>query len=155
MFKELWQLIKWFFQNKPSDVENIKLVKMKHFPFDGYSAMSWCGHLVTKKDFSDLKATTIRHETIHLMQAKQYKYWICYYAKYVWEWIKGNPIIHPSSSAYYTIPFEMEAYANCDVENYSVDYNPKNIERYIIKKRKKTYKEHKSKGTWMTYLKSL
>lgn len=79
---------------------------MDHYPFSGYSAMSWCGYILTKKKESDIKTTTWNHENIHLQQAKDKGSWLKYYADYVWEWIKGNPITYPASSAYYTIPYE-------------------------------------------------
>lgn len=49
------------------------------------------------------------------------------------EWVKGNPICHPASSAYYTIPYEMEAYANEGNPDYPVNYNGNNLSRYKIK----------------------
>lgn len=94
---------------------------MDHYPFSGYSAMSWCGYILTKKKESDIKTTTWNHENIHLQQAKDKGSWLKYYADYVQEWIKGNPITYPASSAYYTIPYEMEAYANEDKSDYEIN----------------------------------
>ena len=114
MFKELWYLIKLLF----SDVSNQKaeVVKMKYFPFQGYSAMSWCGKVITRKD--KVSDKIINHERIHLEQAiekaklEKTSTWFTYYLQYLKYWIKGNPIIAPATSSYYTIPFEMEAYDN-------------------------------------------
>lgn len=155
MLKELWKLIKWLFADRPSEHDYVEIVQMKHFPFSGYSAMSWCGRLVTRKEPDKVTAKTKTHELIHLMQAKQYKYWLYYYAVYAWEWIKGNPFIHPSSSAYYTIPFEMEAYANESYPWYPVNYNPEWLDNYKIKDRKKTYKQHSGTSDWTAYCKTL
>lgn len=54
--------------------------------------------------------------------------------------MKGNPIIHPASSAYYTIPYEMEAYANQHNKEYIDNYHGQFLHCYVIKDRKKTYK---------------
>lgn len=105
---------------------------MDHYPFSGYSAMSWCGYILTKKKESDIKTTTWNHENIHLQQAKDKGSWLKYYADYVWEWIKGNPITYPASSAYYTIPYEMEAYANEDKSDYEINTNKYKIK--IVKR---------------------
>lgn len=121
---------------------------MDHYPFSGYSAMSWCGYILTKKKESNIKTTTWNHENIHLQQAKNKGSWLKYYTDYVWEWIKGNPITYPASSAYYTIPYEMEAYANEDKSDYEINTN-----KYKIKNRKKTYRENKK--NWFNYIKNL
>ena len=38
---------------------------MKHFPFKGFLAMSWCGYLITK-DKSKITPIVKNHERIHL-----------------------------------------------------------------------------------------
>lgn len=43
---------------------------MDHYPFSGYSAMSWCGYLLSRKPESQIKPTTWNHENIHLYEAK-------------------------------------------------------------------------------------
>lgn len=155
MFKELLQLVKWLFNSKPSDHDELQIVQMKHFPFSGYSAMSWCGRLITRKDPSKISDVIINHETIYLKQAQVKKTWVKYYLSYVWEWIKGNPIIHPASSAYYTIPYEMEAYANEENPLYVKSYEITNINRYIIKDRKQTYRNCGSISEWKKYIRTL
>lgn len=114
---------------------------MDHYPFSGYSAMSWCGYLLSRKPESQIKPTTWNHENIHLYEAKDKKRWISYYWSYVWEWIKGNPIIYPASSAYYTIPYEMEAYAN---EELTHSKNPLTRKRAIFAQNAKKWK-HKGR----------
>lgn len=151
MIKELWFLIKTLFSPLSDQVE---VVQMKYFPFQGYSAMSWCGKIITRKDTSD---RIINHERIHLEQAlqlaKQEKSssWLTYYWQYLKYWIKGNPLIAPASSAYYTIPFEMEAYGNEHDFNYKVTEN--SWKKYEIKNRKKTYKKHRD--NWREFCRSL
>lgn len=148
-FKELFQLIKWLFSGNPKKTNNLVINKFVYFPFPGYGAMSWCGHLVTKYQPNN---TTIRHETIHLLQAQRFGSWVGYYLSYAWQWLKGNPF---SGSAYYTNPYEMEAYANEDRPTYIENYNPENIKKYNIKHRSKTYSKYGNPATWKSYLKTL
>lgn len=155
MIKEFIQLIKWLFNSKPNDFKELEVVQMKYFPFNGFLAMSWCGRLITKYP-NRLNQTIITHETIHLKQAQQYNFWISYYVVYLFEWLKGNPFIKPYISAYYTNPFEVEAYANEDNPNYIMNYNPKLIkEKYNIKERKIVYTLCDSFNKWRNYLHSL
>ena len=90
-FKETWWLVKQLFTTTKNK-DKVQYKHMDHYPFSGYSAMSWCGYILTKKKESDIKTTTWNHENIHLQQAKDKGSWLKYYADYVWEWIKGNPI---------------------------------------------------------------
>lgn len=160
--KELFKLIKLLFKDKPQDHNEVELIAMDHFPFKGYLFMMWCGKMIYRTDNTDkvnFHLTTqkgkesINHETIHLYQAKDRKTWIKYYLKYAWEWLKGNPITHPSSSAYYTIPYEIEAYANQSNLDYLKTRTKDSVNKYIIKNRKKTYKEHRE--NWKEYIKTL
>lgn len=105
-FKETWWLVKQLFTTTKNK-DKVQYKHMDHYPFSGYSAMSWCGYILTKKKESDIKTTTWNHENIHLQQAKDKGSWLKYYADYVQEWIKGNPITYPASSAYYTIGINM------------------------------------------------
>lgn len=153
MFKELWYLIKLLF----SDISNQKaeIVKMKHFPFEGYSAMSWCGKVITRKD--NVSDKVLNHERMHLEQAlklvenDKQKTWLKYYWQYLKYWIKGNPIMAPASSAYYTIPFEMEAYGNEHNFDYKVTAN--SWKKYEIENRKETYKKYRY--NWREFCKNL
>ena len=145
MIKELWLLIKLLFTPL---TDKLELISLKHFPFKGYLFMMWCGKMIYRQEnetkvLDNLRTQkglrSTRHETIHLMQAKDRGSWIKFYLIYLWEWIKGNPLIHPSQSAYYTIPFEVQAYALEDTpERYTKDLSP-----YTIKGRKKFYKQHR------------
>lgn len=152
MIKELWFLIKTLFSPLSDQVE---VVQMKYFPFQGYSAMSWCGKIITRKD--NISDRIINHERIHLEQAlqlaKQEKSssWLTYYWQYLKYWIKGNPLIAPASSAYYTIPFEMEAYGNEDDYNYHPVNNSWKL--YELEDRKETYKKHRD--NWKQFCKDL
>lgn len=151
MIKELWTLAKMLF-HRTKNSDDVEVLLFKHFPFKGYSMMMWCGKLITRQEkYLNPSVTTLRHEKIHLKQAQMYSHWYKYYLRYLWEWIKGNPITHPSHSAYYTIPFEMEAYGN----EYKIQYNPtkETLKCYTIKNRKKTYKANRN--DWKKYCKKI
>lgn len=155
MFNELWQLINWLFASSPKDANELEIVEMKYFPITGFSAMSWCGKLIVhSKD--RVNETLKAHETIHLKQAQAVGNWVLYYLLYVKEWLLGNPFKKPFISAYYTICYEMEAYANEDNKDYIINYNDENVNRYRLTHKKKTYEE--KGGTfskWKEYIKSL
>ena len=164
--KELWQMVKMLFSSKPNDSNELKLLAMQCFPFQGYKYMMWCGKMIYRLDKKDSIMASIgtdtyikdvTHETIHLKQAqvKGRNSWLRYYLIYVWEWIKGNPITNPARSAYYTIPFEMEAYANEEDPNYPLNYNGKYLHCYNIKNRKKTYRKYGNSRAWKEYIKNI
>lgn len=98
MIKELLYLIKLLFTPLTTELE---VVTMKHFPFKGYKAMSWCGKIITREYVID--KITMNHERIHLEQALRYGSWIKYYLAYLWEWIRYG---------YSNNKFEIEAYTN-------------------------------------------
>lgn len=165
MLKELFILIKLLFGKKPGDIENVCLMNMKHFPFKGYSYLMWCGKMIYRDDMYDRRQkewptdkfkVSKNHETIHLMQAKMCGSWVKYYWRYFIEWLKGNPIIAPASSAYYTIPYECEAYANEENMDYCKNYDGSNLKKYTFKGRKKLYKKvGGSSKDWKAYIKTL
>lgn len=163
MIKELWILIKMLFGQKPKDIEVVQLMGMKHFPFRGYKYMMWCGIMIYRNDMYKIRAEewqtesfkiSQNHEMIHLAQAKLYGSWIKYYWKYLKEWIKGNPIINPASSAYMTIPFEVEAYANEKKSMYWKQYDGTNLPKYTLTNRKKLYRTI-GRENWKNYIKKL
>lgn len=149
MLKEIYTLIKLLFTK--IQLTNLEVITMKHFPFKGYLCMAWCGKIIVrgKRVLSD---TTLQHEKIHTLQAYcNYNKWYKFYLKYVWYWLIGNPIIKPYNSAYYTNPFEMEAYANENNPDYIV--SKYSYKKYIIKNKKQIYKEHKK--DWKQFIKAL
>jgi len=165
MLKELFILIKMLFGKKPCDIENVSLMNMKHFPFKGYAYLMWCGKMIYRDDMYDRRQkewptdkfkVSKNHETIHLMQAKMCGSWVKYYWRYFIDWLKGNPLIHPASSAYYTTKYESEAYANEENMDYCKNYDGSNLQKYAIKGRKKLYKGMGcSSKNWKLYVKSL
>ena len=165
MIKELWILIKMLFgPRKPKDIEKVSLMGMDHFPFRGYKYLMWCGKMIYRNDMYDRRQKewptdsfqiSQNHEQIHLMQAKVAGSWLKYYWRYFCEWLKGNPIIAPASSAYYTIPYEVEAYANEEKPEYAKNYDGSNLGKYTLTGRKTLYKKVGGTSLWRKYVKSL
>lgn len=151
-FKETSWIIKQLFTKVKAD--KVEYKHMDHYPFSGYSAMSWCGYLLSRKDDEDIKPTTWNHESIHLQQAKDKGKWLKYYWSYLMYWLKGNPLVHPSSGAYYTIPYEMEAYANQNNFEYLKTRTADSINKYKIKNRKQTYRKY-GRRNFLEYIKTL
>lgn len=56
-FKETWWLVKQLFTTTKNK-DKVQYKHMDHYPFSGYSAMSWCGYILTKKKESNIKTTT-------------------------------------------------------------------------------------------------
>lgn len=65
-FKETWWIVKQLFTKVKAD--KVEYKHMDHYPFSGYSAMSWCGYLLSRKPESQIKPTTWNHENIHLLK---------------------------------------------------------------------------------------
>ena len=65
-FKETWWIVKQLFTKVKAD--KVEYKHMDHYPFSGYSAMSWCGYLLSRKPESQIKPTTWNHENIHLYE---------------------------------------------------------------------------------------
>ena len=167
LFKELRILIKMLFTSKPKDKvgKPMDLIVMKYFPLPGNRFMMWCGTVITRKDRYEVIKRFLNtifgqysrtHENGHCIQANKKcpERWLPFYRVYVWQWIISNPLLHPASSAYYTIPYEVEAYANERNPDYWKDYNFDNLHsKYTFKHRKKTYREHRD--NWKEWLRSL
>ena len=117
LISELFFLIcKLFTKVKPN--EQIKLKQMKHFPFKRYKYLMWCGYAIYREDkphLAEIDKRSRTHETIHYLQALDKKFWIVFYASYLWKWIKHNPF---SNLSYIKSRYELEAYAKEDDETY-------------------------------------
>lgn len=163
-FKELKYLAKLLFKTKPSDVHEIELLEMNCFPFGKYSFMMWCGKMIYNKKNREKVNSLLgtyyffsyeNHEKIHLKQAQKEGKWTSYYYHYLKEWLKGNPFFPPFMSAYYTIPYEMEAYANENDDTYAEQYTGEYLSCYTLKHRKKEYKKYGSPNEWKKFLKTI
>ena len=149
-------LVRMLFASRPGDIGTMGVVDMKHFPFKGYKSMAWCGHIIHRIGTTKVDEKCIRHESIHLLQAKVCGRWWKFYLSYLWEWIKGGIIIAPVSAAYYTSKYESEAYANEDNPDYCVGYDGSNLPKYSFKNRKKLYKAvGGTSRSWKQYVKTL
>lgn len=159
MWKELWQLARMLTGSRPSDFVGGEpaVVTMKHFPFKGYKAMTWCGRIVRREGSSDVDAVTLNHEKIHLMQAVECgDSWVKYYLRYVWEWLRRG-FLAPMTANYYVSRYESEAYANEEDMGYCADYDGSNLRgKYSIRKAKKLYRElGGTPAAWKQYVKNL
>lgn len=152
-FKELWFMVRALFKNKPSEKDFVEIKQMEHFPFKGYLAMSWCGYLLTRYSPDNIDTETVNHETIHLMQAKDEGSWIRFYLKYLLEWIKGGAFF--VSSSYYTMKYEVEAYAKEGDESYLFRRKKGEVERFKLDDRRKTFKECGSSYWFKIYIRNL
>ena len=159
MCRELWRLIKMLFASRPSDVayQELEVVDMKHFPFKGYKAMTWCGKIIHRIGTSDIDAKTLNHERIHVMQAMYHTNdsWVRYYLSYLWEYIRRG-VMSPMSGNYHCSKYESEAYANEGDMNYCDNYDVSNLSKYVIKNAKELYKQLGCTPTaWKEYIKKL
>lgn len=154
--KETWTLIKAFFTS-PKGKTALEPVKMKYYPFSGYSAMSWCGLLISHSDSPDKETRT--HESIHLLQAKiHHSTWFGYYVSYLWTWLIGTVYMFSSDFGYYTGKYESEAYAKEQDESYLDGYTAESIKKYAfsLSERKKLWKQvGGNRRAWKEYVKGL
>lgn len=162
---ELFKLIFMLFGDRPKKRNEVELMEMKHFPFKGYKYMMWCGYIIYRSSNKDKIMSEINtpifkvsknHEMIHLRQAVTHgrNIWLWYYIKYFFQWLLGNPFF---KSAYYTIPFEVEAYANENNFYYLDTYDKNKLKRcYTFKRRRKLYKEVGNKPyAWKYYVQNI
>lgn len=107
-------------------VDGLKIISNKIIPFGNYVAITMFGKVFTRKSMKDLTKylestagkVMVRHESIHVLQAKDCKSWIKFYWLYLWYFFKMLFRYFRWSWAYRTIPFEIEAY------KYQSDINP-------------------------------
>ena len=105
----------------------MRVIKTKHFPFGGYKAINIFGIVFTK---GELSKKELNHEAIHTVQMKELLY-IGFYIWYFFEWLI-RLLLEPSS-AYRSISFEREAYANENNLHYLYDRKRFNWMRYLRK----------------------
>ena len=86
MIKELWTLAKMLFVSRPSEIEEVKLMGMEHFPSEGKDYMSWCGHLIYRKD--QLAVRRKEWITKEYKQRKEIENYLLDSAKESGSWIK-------------------------------------------------------------------
>lgn len=79
----------------------MKIIYNKLIPFPGFTAMMLFGVIFARKSARPLSERTIRHESIHVAQAKECGGFIPYYLKYLAFWVRYG---------YKMNPFEQDAY---------------------------------------------
>lgn len=141
----------------PSQVKEIRFRKTKYFPGpeSDFLAISWCGYLLYSVPDS-ITASLKRHETIHLVQAREFKTWAGYYLDYLKYWILGLTCMD-SRTSYLTNPYELEAYTcQKDPKYLSVNRRPE----YLLKckslspsSRARMYEKYY--GDWDSWKKSI
>lgn len=88
----------------------MKIIYNNILPVKGYVAMNLFGVIFARKAYKPLHCQTMRHESIHTAQAKDFKLrWLAFYPLYLWYYVKFG---------YRGNPFEREAYANETNESY-------------------------------------
>lgn len=129
----------------------MKIIYNNFIPFKGFKCINLFGVLFARKG-AYIGEQTLNHERIHTAQMKE-MFYVGFYVWYFVEWLIGNPFSKPRKSAYYTIPFEICAYANEDNPNYLNEFKHDNHKRYRLKNRKRIYEEHEK--DWKSYIKTL
>lgn len=93
----------------------------------GFEAITWFGHIFFNCTKEELEAKLVspallrteRHEHVHLLQAKTFRTrYLGFYILYVAYWLRNLVRYRNTMKAYYEIPFEREAYACEDLEDY-------------------------------------
>ena len=102
---------------RPSRISDMQAVAKPRWIRKGYDGLTFFGHIITHTQqeaeaFNQRFSTMKNHEMIHLYQARStHDSWLCFYALYLWYWLKGLPYNrHMKNAAYQLNPFEMEAY---------------------------------------------
>lgn len=93
----------------------MKIIKNKILPFGKFTAINLFGIIFTKN--KRLSAQTIRHETIHSYQMREFLF-LFFYLWYIVEYIIRLIQYRDFMKAYYNISFEREAYRNDEKPEY-------------------------------------
>ena len=92
----------------------MRVIKTKHFPFNGYKAINLFGIIFTKGELSNKE---LNHEAIHTEQMKEMLY-IFFYIWYGVEYLIIRLFHIKQHDAYKDVSFEEEAHINDDNLNY-------------------------------------
>lgn len=113
---------------RPSRLTDMPAVSNTFWLRQGYEALTFFGNIVTatKQEADALNNhydTLKNHEMIHLRQAQAtHDSWICFYLYYFYFWLRALPwCLRHLGLAYYSIPFEMEAYEHMNDLHYLDD----------------------------------
>lgn len=127
--------------HRPSRLHDMKAVAMPFWIRKGYDGLTFFGHIITHTpeeaeafnahcdacDVSRNDSTFAlkNHEMIHLYQARStHDSWLCFYWLYFVYWLRACRYRkHLKNAGYRLNPFEMEAYAHMNEQDYT-DKNP-------------------------------
>ena len=106
---------------RPSKCQHIQIETSRFLPPKGYYAITFFGKILIrehnaenwKRNFETKSGKImLNHEWIHVRQAvSTHNSWICFYIRYVFYYLKNRPLRNGQRFAYYTNPFEVEAYS--------------------------------------------
>ena len=105
----------------------MRVIKTKHFPFNGYKAINLFGIVFTKGELSNRE---LNHEAIHTEQMKEMLY-IFFYIWYGIEYLIIRLFHIKQHDAYKDISFEEEAHNNDKNLSYLEDRKPFAWIKYI------------------------
>lgn len=95
--------------------------------FKQFEAITWFGTIhfncsrdeLARKMSSPAMLRTERHEHIHILQAQTFRTrYLGFYFFYLYYWFRNVLRLGFTLNAYFDIPFEREAYANDNLDNY-------------------------------------
>lgn len=88
----------------------LKRIYLKHFPFKGYLALTFCPWVFIREDLKYKYDDTVdRHETTHALQQIE-TLWILFFLLYGLEYVCKLVLTFSHEKAYKAISFEQEAY---------------------------------------------
>lgn len=106
----------------------MRIILNKYIPFKGFLAINLFGVVFIRRSKEwwdrygddDYMKIVLNHERIHTIQANRYRTkWLAFYTIYLYHWVinlfKYN---FNNAAAYYSIPFEIEAFENETNFNY-------------------------------------
>lgn len=121
-------MLKWLKNLKPIMIENSKVpvILSRVAPIEiwaiSFGIFVWCR--------GEMSETTRRHETIHFQQQIECLFLI-QWILYSWYWLRGVIAKQSGREAYYSNPFEAEAYTHQDDESYLENRPPYHWKKYI------------------------
>lgn len=108
-----------FRAHRPSKTGDMLAVNIPFWIRKGYEGMTFFGTIITHskeeaEHFNNCLDAMKNHEMIHLYQARStHDSWICFYMKYLWQWLKACRYRkHLRNAGYLLNPFELEAYGH-------------------------------------------
>ena len=117
---------------KPIVIFNSKIPQLLSI-FINIGAITLWPFIIYRYKKEDVSPKLVNHETIHIKQ-QQELFVIGFYVLYVYYWLKNLIKYKNSSTAYYNIPFEVEAYTHDQDLEYLSNRKKHAWKAYINKK---------------------